>query len=245
MPHPAKLEVPKIDEMGAEKDGVRQTSNKRLFMQLHVFDECRNAEALKSALVSSGLEAVLYEDVMNPLGVGVLFMNHDPEFFVTEVRHMLAHEPFASLQYCPEMTMFGRSYALGHEQNLDEWLLNKPRKTVLNTAWPWAIWYPLRRKGKFEALSQEEKNKTLYEHAMIGMSYGAADFAHDVRLACHGLDTNDNEFVIGLTGKDLYPLSKIIQDMRKTDQTAKYIESLGPFFVGRAYWQGTFADSAS
>ena len=37
------------------------------------------------------------------------------------------------------------------------------------------------------------------------MSFGAADLAHDIRLACHGLDTNDNDFVVGLIGKDLYP----------------------------------------
>jgi hypothetical protein len=28
----------------------------------------------------------------------------------------------------------------------------------------------------------------------------AGDYAHDIRLACHGLDAKDNEFVIGLIG---------------------------------------------
>jgi len=58
-----------------------------------------------------------------------------------------------------------------------------------------------------------------------------------VRLACHGLDTNDNEFVIGLLGPQLHPLSRLIQDMRKSQQTAKYIQSLGPFFIGRVHWR--------
>ena len=75
------------------------------------------------------------------------------------------------------------------------------------------------------------------EHAMIGMAYGEADFAHDIRLACYGLDKNDNEFVIGLVGKDLHPLSHLVQKMRKTEQTAKYIQSLGPFFIGKTFWQ--------
>ena len=51
------------------------------------------------------------------------------------------------------------------------------------------------------------------------MAFGAADYAHDVRLACHGLDRDDNDFVIGLIGKDLFPLSAVVQSMRKTQQT--------------------------
>jgi chlorite dismutase len=43
--------------------------------------------------------------------------------------------------------------------------------------------------------------------------------------------------VIGLIGKDLYPLSKIVETMRKTQQTSLYLEHLGPFFVGRVVWQ--------
>ena len=44
-------------------------------------------------------------------------------------------------------------------------------------------------------------------------------------------------FIVGLIGKDLYPLSAIVQTMRKTQQTSLYLERLGPFFVGRALWQ--------
>ena len=72
----------------------------------------------------------------------------------------------------------------------------------------------------------------LAEHGTIGMSFGAGDYAHDIRLACHGLDKDDNDFVVGLIGKDLYPLSAIVQTMRKTQQTSLYLERLGPFFVG-------------
>lgn len=77
----------------------------------------------------------------------------------------------------------------------------------------------------------------LREHGVIGMSFGAGDYGHDVRLACHGLDANDNDFVIGLLGKELFPLSALVQAMRKTQQTALYLENLGPFWVGRAVWQ--------
>jgi chlorite dismutase len=86
-------------------------------------------------------------------------------------------------------------------------------------------------------LPPEEQRVILAEHGAIGMSFGAADLAHDVRLACHGLDKVDNDFVIGLIGKELFPLSHIVQSMRKTQQTSLYLEHLGPFFVGRAVWQ--------
>ncbi|MCG8554062.1 MAG: chlorite dismutase family protein, partial [Proteobacteria bacterium] len=68
--------------------------------------------------------------------------------------------------------------------------------------------------------------------ALIGRAYGAQDLAHDVRLACHGLDVNDNEFVIGLIGSALHPLSHVIESMRKTRQTSEFIRQMGPFFVG-------------
>ena len=66
---------------------------------------------------------------------------------------------------------------------------------------------------------------------------GSADLAHDIRLACHGLDTHDNDFVVGLIGKELFPLSAVVQTMRKTQQTSLYLERLGPFFIGRALWR--------
>ena len=56
-------------------------------------------------------------------------------------------------------------------------------------------------------------------------------------MARHGLDVHDNDFVIGLVGRDLYPLSHLVQAMRKAVQTAQHIQVLGPFFVGHALWQ--------
>ena len=75
------------------------------------------------------------------------------------------------------------------------------------------------------------------EHGGIGHAYGRAGYGSDIRLACHGLDKNDNDFVVGLLGPDLYPLSSIVQRMRKTRQTSLHLERLGPFLIGRAVWQ--------
>jgi chlorite dismutase len=133
--------------------------------------------------------------------------------------------------------MFGRTYALGYEPDLQNALFDRPRGTVLNPDWKWAVWYPLRRNGRFAQLAAEEQRTILAEHGEIGMRFGAADYVHDVRLACYGLDRDDNDFVIGLIGKDLFPLSAIVQTMRKTQQTSLYLDRLGPFFVGRTVWQ--------
>ena len=194
-------------------------------------------EELAAALKASGLEAVLYLDVNDPKGVGIFVMTEDPAVFTGAFRELQARPPFAGLTRRPELTMIGRTYGIGREPNLEFMLLKKPRQTALNPEWPWAVWYPLRRKPEFSILPPEEQGKILYEHAVIGMAWGQADYAHDIRLACHGLDQNDNEFVIGLISRELNPLSRLIQEMRKTQQTAKYIQTLGPFFVGKAYWQ--------
>ena len=70
------------------------------------------------------------------------------------------------------------------------------------------------------ALPQEEQMTILREHGKIGHGFGEAGFAHDIRLACFGMDQNDNDFVIGLVGEELFPLSACIQAMRRTQQTS-------------------------
>ena len=79
---------------------------------------------------------------------------------------------------------------------------------------------------------------------MVGRGYGERGLAVDIRLECHGLDRDDNEFVIGLIGPELYPLSKLIKDMRATVQTSEYIKEMGPFFVGRVIYQAPVPDAA-
>jgi chlorite dismutase len=206
-------------------------------MQLQAFGCCTDVPALAAALARSELTAVLYEDVNDARGVALLTLSRDPVVFVEGLRSLLAAPPFASLVQKPEYTMMGRTYALGYEPDLEDTLLARPRRTVLNPAWTWSMWYPLRRSGRFAQLPEQEQRAILAEHGTIGMAYGAGDFAHDIRLACHGLDKHDNDFVVGLIGKDLFPLSHVVQSMRKTQQTSLYLERLGPFFVGRAVWQ--------
>ena len=246
MAHPFDTEArrgpapPDLGEKGGMKGGQPQRSDQRLFMQLLAFGGCADARRLAEALVGASVAGVLYEDLNDPRGVALLTFSQDAAFFLDHVRRVLNDPPFGSLVQKPEYTMVGRTYSLGYEPDLVDALLDRPRRTVLNPDWPWAVWYPLRRSGRFAQLPVEEQRVILAEHGAIGMSFGAADLAHDIRLACHGLDKDDNDFVIVLIGKDLYPLSAIVQAMRKTQQTSLYLERLGPFFVGRAVWQSPF-----
>jgi hypothetical protein len=233
----ARLEPPDISERGGLKGGQPQRSDDRLFMQLFVYTGCDDVRGVADWLAAAPVDVVVYEDLNDPRGIGVLTIGADPNVFLDAVRPLLVEGPTAALTLKPDLTMFGRTYALGYEPDLQTALIDRPRRTVLNPAWRWAVWYPLRRNGRFVQLPAEEQRTILAEHGEIGMRFGAADYVHDVRLACYGLDRDDNDFVIGLTGKDLYPLSAIVQTMRKTQQTALYLEKLGPFFVGRAVWQ--------
>lgn len=230
-------EAPDLSEKGGPREGQPQRSDRRLFMQLLAFGDCQSTAPLASALSKARVTGVLYEDVNDPAGIALLTATEQPDFFLDTLRPVLNTAAFSGLTQKPEYTMFGRTYALGYEPDLTETLIERPKRTVLNPAWRWAVWYPLRRSGRFAQLPVDEQRTILAEHGTIGMSYGAADFAHDIRLACHGLDKSDNDFVVGLIGKDLFPLSSIVQTMRKTQQTSLYLERLGPFFVGRAVWQ--------
>jgi chlorite dismutase len=201
-----------VFEHGAPRDGAPQSMNRRLFMQLLVFHyqgDLPGHEVERNLYAELGKReatSVIYEDVNHPSGVAVLSWSEDPSDFVTKVRPALCGSELRGLVLRPEFTMFGRSYSSGYEDNLEYWLLKRPVDT----------------------------GSILREHAVIGKRYGSQDLAHDVRLACHGLDANDNEFVIGLIGKELHPLSHVVQTMRGTRQTSEYIGQMGPFFVGRA-----------
>jgi chlorite dismutase len=206
-------------------------------MQLLAFRGSCERGALVQQVAEAGVDAVLYEDLNDPHGVALLTLSRDPDVFLDRVRPAFARGPLAGLTLRPELTMFGRTYALGYEPDLHSTLFDRPRRTVLNPEWRWAVWYPLRRNGRFAQLPEAEQRVILAEHGEIGMRFGAGDYAHDVRLACYGLDRDDNDFVVGLIGKALFPLSAVVQAMRKTQQTSLYLDRLGPFFVGRAFFQ--------
>jgi chlorite dismutase len=226
-----------VNEYGGKRNGERQSLNRRLFFQLLVFRSPREGSSLAHDVItrlrSAEVPAVFYADAMDPRGFGLLTWTEAPEHFVQRIRPLFS-SALADAELRPEFTMIGRTYSSGHEPDLEHWLLRRPVENVNNAAYPWHIWYPLRRNGPFNRLDPHEQSIILREHAALGMAYGQQELAHDIRLACHGLDAADNEFVIGLVGRELHPLSHLVQAMRKTRQTAEFIAQMGPFFVGHA-----------
>lgn len=226
-----------VFEHGRSREGGVISADRRLFMQLLAFGDCPDAAGLLAPLAEAGMHGVLYEDINDPRGVALLTFSEDPAFFIDRLRPFVNSGPFGRLTPKPEYTMLGRTYAIGYEDDLEATLVTRPRNRVTDPQLPWAIWYPLRRAGSFEQLSADEQRTVLMEHGGIGRAFGKAGHGYDIRLACYGLDKNDNDFVVGLVGPQLHPLSVIVQRMRKTKQTSLHLERLGPFFIGRAIWQ--------
>ena len=226
-----------LAERGKAADGSLLTSDRRLYVQLLAFKGATDVPALVGAVREAAFDAVVYEDANDPRGVALLTFSEDPAHFLAVVRPFVNDGPWGALAFRPERAMLGRTYTIGYEADLDEALLHRPRRTMLTPAWPWAVWYPLRRSGRFEQLPAEEQRRMLMEHGGIGRAFGRADHAHDVRLACHGMGPDDNDFIVGLVGPTLLGPSAVVQAMRKTQQTSLYLDRLGPFFVGRAVYQ--------
>jgi len=234
--------LPPIDvhEYGGKKEGVKQSMNRRLFMQLLVFrvppGAAKSADAVAAQLTATlrerAIPGVVYADTMDPRSLGLLTWGEDPARFVTDVRPLFGLPFLADVELRDDFGMLGRTYSTGHEPDLEWTLLRRPIENATNDAYRWHVWYPLRRKGSFAKLEPIDQSHILREHAALGIAYGQAELAHDVRLACHGIDAGDNEFVIGLVGHSLHPLSHLVQAMRKTRQTSEFIEKMGPFFVG-------------
>jgi Chlorite dismutase len=229
-----------VNEYGGKKDGVKQATNRRLFMQLLVFrvpsGGQRVPDAVAGELVKTLRErkipAVVYADTMDPRSLALLTWSEDPARFVRDVRPLFNEPMLADVELRQDFSMLGRTYSTGHEPELEWTLLRRPIENVTNESYRWHVWYPLRRKGTFAKLEPIDQSHILREHAALGIAYGQQELAHDVRLACHGIDAGDNEFVIGLVGRELHPLSHLVQAMRKTRQTSEFIEKMGPFFVG-------------
>jgi len=226
-----------IAEKGRSQDGSQVLLDRRLYMQFMAFGRAGDPASYGRVLESDGIRAVLYEDLNDPYGLGLLTFSEQPEEFLTRVRPLLRSQTFAGIEMKPEYTMLGRTYAIGHENDLEDTLITRPIQRVTDPDLTWAVWYPVRRSGAFEQLPAEEQRTVLMEHGGVGRAYGQAGLAYDIRLACFGLDKHDNDFVIGLLGHELHPLSAIVERMRKTRQTSQFLTNLGPFFVGKKVWQ--------
>lgn len=238
---PETPETADLDLAEKGRRGGRAISlDRRLFVKFTAFGGCPHPDAARAAgdaLERGGAAGALYLDANDPQGIGLVAMSEDPDYFVTGWRELMNDRPFSGLRRKDELEMLGRTYSIGYEPDLEHVLFTRPASRIADPALPWAVWYPLRRSKGFAALPEDHQRRVLAEHGTLGKRFGEAGLAADIRLACHGLDKNDNDFVIGLLGPDLFPLSAVVQAMRRTEQTSRHLESLGPFFVGKAVWQ--------
>lgn len=222
-----------VRERGAPVGGSVQALDRRLFIALHGFTGVTDPAGLLAALQESGMEGVIYESLTDPRGVAVVLLQEDPEALAEQGRGLLAGGPFAALEPLPGQAMIGRTYGTGHEPGLEDWLLHAPRRKLAAPGSRWGVWYPLRRTGDFYRLPDAQRGRILAEHGKIGGVFAEAGFAEDIRLECFGIDPDDNEYVIGLLGPRLDTLSRLVRAMRSTEQTASYMDRLGPFVTGR------------
>lgn len=216
--------------------------DRRLFMKFTAFTDVDDTKHAIKALEATGLAAAIYADCNDPYGIGVMVASEDPADFVTTLRDVFNSDPYDVFDYKPEFDMLGRSYSIGYEPDLEETLITRPMTKLTNPRNEWVVWYPLQRSKGFYVLPEERQKSILGEHGTLAKRYGAGGHATDIRLACHGLDRNDNDFVVGLLGPKLHPLSAVVQEMRRTEQTSQFLDRLGPFFIGKVIWQSTLAD---
>ena len=225
-----------LSEKGMRKGEVISL-DRRLFMKFTAFGNCADPTAAIAAIEKTGLDAAIYLDANDPQGIGIMVASEDPEVFVGTLRKALNSPPFDGYTHKADFDMLGRSYSIGYEPDLELTLLKMPRDKLLNPKNQWVVWYPLQRSKRFQTLPADHQRRILAEHGTLAKRYGIGGHAADIRLACHGLDRNDNDFIVGLLGPQLFPLSAVVQEMRKTEQTSQYLDSLGPFFIGKAIWQ--------
>src|SRR5262249_5878194 len=169
-----------LREKGGARDGVQQTSDRRLFVQFLAFGDCDDAGAVGRGLEGAGLAGAVYADLHDPRGIGVGGMDENPDTLVTPARGVVLKPPPAALHPKPEHGLLGRTYGSGFEPNLEDWLLHRPRRVIEGEAARWAVWYPLRRLGAFAGLPPEEQGAILREHGRIGHTFGDAGLVQDI-----------------------------------------------------------------
>jgi len=231
----ARNDARDLRDFGMPRQGVPQAIDRRLYMQLQVFTGV-DREKLVHDFQHANFPAVVYADLNDPWGVGVLLWNEDPLALSQLAAKVYGGDGFSGASLKPEFTMIGKTYAFGREDDVEYWLTKRPIEAATLPGRPWAVWYPLRRKSIFYRLPIEEQRDMLREHGVIGHHFGAAGYATDIRLDCFGIDSNDNEFLLGLLSERLDWLSRLVKEMRSTKQTGEYMDSLGPFFTGHVIY---------
>src|SRR5690606_8653873 len=98
-----------------------QRLDQRLFMQLIVvsaLDRSKNLGiSLGEEIHSRGVGVVVYEDVCDPLGYGILTYSTNPAVFTEKVRPAMRTESLGDYEVRHDLSMMGRTYSTGYEQD--------------------------------------------------------------------------------------------------------------------------------
>jgi hypothetical protein len=143
---PAEIGPLELAEKG-RRGGQEITLDRRLYMKFTAFGRCGDPHAAIKALAEDGVNGALYVDINDPQGIGIMVAAEDPDYFVTTLRTLFGHRPFADYTHKAEFDMLGRTYSIGYEADLEDTLLVKPQQKLLNPAHLWAVWYPLQRRS--------------------------------------------------------------------------------------------------
>src|SRR5262249_35141258 len=77
------------------RNGQEISLDRRLFMKFTAFGRCLDPHAAATALAEDGVTGALYVDANDPQGIGVMVAAEDPGYFVTKLRTLFGHRPFA------------------------------------------------------------------------------------------------------------------------------------------------------
>ena len=114
-----------------------------IFVQLLAFHAPRGVEQdVGFALGAQKIGSIVYEDLGDPRGIGVLTWTERPDDLVTIVRPVLA-DPTFDLALRPELAMTGKADG-------------KAIETIADARRPWAIWFPRRAAGAYEPSAAHE-----------------------------------------------------------------------------------------
>ena len=209
-------------------------SDNTLFLQLQIFDiePAAGPRAMVSALSrrlrEKRIDGVIYGDANDHRGIGLLTWAADPGDILDNVHALLGGKRFSALTPRPGWVMLG--CVSGDAAATTPELLLDPNQN-------WATWYPQRNKAEWGSLGDAAQAKVLEEAGGVAKSSIDEGKVSYVRLACQGIDPEDNDHIFALTAANLLDINELQAAMRGTALLTTHLQKMGPVFVGRKIWQ--------
>ncbi len=189
------------------RNGQANLAQPAPFHEVHGFRPLpRRARGRRRLVRRAGSTGALYVDANDPQGIGIMVASEDPDYFVTRLATLFNRRPFADFVHRPRVRH-------ARSQLLDR-LRVRPRghtarEAARKAAEPREYTGPSGTRCSAPRSSRpcpaDHQRRILAEHGSLAKRYGAGGHAADVRLACHGLDSNDNDFIVGLARTQATP----------------------------------------